>query len=119
MDKIFINSLRIKTLIGVNPHERKFPQDLLLDLEVFFVPGPSKETDNIADAIDYDTICNFTVKLVQESKFRLIEKLAETIANSILQNFDVSEVKIRITKPEALKFTSEVGIEITRGRTPS
>ena len=115
MDKIFIRDLRIRTIIGVLPHERKYPQLVVISLEIFFC-GKAKSTDNISDALDYDAICNHTVELVKETRFRLIEKLVEEIAQSILKKFGAKKVNVSLTKPNALKHTSDVGMQISRER---
>ena len=113
MDKIFIQDLRIRTIIGVLPHERKHPQLVVISVEIFF-RGEAKSTDTISDALDYDAICKHTVELVKKTRFRLIEKLVEEVAQSIIKKFGAKKVNVRLTKPNALKHTSDVGIQISR-----
>lgn len=113
MDKIFIQNLRIRSTIGVLPHERKYPQLIVISLEIFF-SGEAKNSDEISDALDYDAICKHTVELVKETRFRLIEKLVEEIAQSIIKKFGAKKVNVCLTKPNALKHTSDVGIQISR-----
>ena len=115
MDKIFIQNLRLRTTIGVLPNERKYPQLIVISLGIFFT-GEAKNSDEISDALDYDAICKHTVQLVKETRFRLIEKLAEEIAQSIIKKFGAKRVDVRLTKPNALKHTSDVGIQISRER---
>ena len=115
MDKIFIQNLRIRTTIGILPHERKYPQLIVISLEIFF-SGQAKNSDQISDALDYDAICKHTVELVKEARFRLIERLVEEIAQSIIKKFGAKKVDVRLTKPNALKHTSDVGIQISRER---
>jgi dihydroneopterin aldolase len=54
--------------------------------------------------------------LVQQSKFALIEKLAETIANKILETESLSQVQVRLAKvsPPIPDFSGKVSIEILR-----
>ncbi|MEC8643727.1 MAG: dihydroneopterin aldolase [Pseudomonadota bacterium] len=115
MDKIFIKNLRIRTTIGVLPHERKYPQLIVISLEIFF-SGEAKNSDQISDALDYDAICSQTVELVKKTSFRLIERLAEEVAQSIIKKFGAEKVNVLLIKPNALKHTSEVGIQISRGK---
>ena len=113
MDKIFIQNLRIRTTIGVLPHERKYPQLILISLEIFF-SGEAKNSDQISEALDYDAICSHTVELVKKTSFRLIERLAEEVAQSIIKKFGAEKVNVLLIKPNALTHTSEVGIQISR-----
>ena len=113
MDKIFIQNLRIRTTIGVLPHERKYPQLIVISLEIFF-SGKAKNSDQISDALDYDAICSQTVELVQKTNFKLIERLAEEVAQSIIKKFGADKINVLLIKPNALKHSSEVGIQISR-----
>ena len=113
MDKIFIQNLRIRSTIGVLPHERKYPQLIVISLEIVLF-GAAKDSDALSDAIGYDAICKHTVELVKETRFKLIEKLVEEIAQSIIKKFRAKKVNVCLTKPNALKHTSDVGIQISR-----
>ena len=105
MDKIFIQNLRIRTTIGVLPHERKYPQLIVISLEIFF-SGEAKNSDHISDALDYDAICSETVELVKRTSFRLIERLAEEVAQSIIDKFGAEKVNIRLDKTKRAKAHS-------------
>ena len=85
----------------------------MISLEIFF-SGEAKNSDEISDALDYDAICKHTVELVKETRFKLIEKLVEEIAQSIIKKFGAKKVNVCLTKPNALKHTSDVGIQISR-----
>ena len=76
----------------------------------------SQNSDQISDALDYDAICSHTVELVKKTSFRLIERLAEEVAQSIIKKFGAEKVNVLLIKPNALKHTSEVGIQISRGK---
>lgn len=119
MDKIFITGLQIVTLIGIYPQERKTQQVLLLDIELSADTRKAATNDNIADTIDYDALAARLQQLANASEFFLLEALAEYLAQSVLHEFSVRGIRLRIHKPTAIKDSlasaKEVGIEIVRG----
>jgi FolB domain-containing protein len=60
------------------------------------------------------TITKRVIKLVEESEFYLVEKMAAEIAAICLEDPRVEEVSVRVEKPGALRFTRSVGVEIHR-----
>ena len=114
MDKIFIQNLRIRTTIGVLPHERKYPQLIVISLEIFF-SGEAKNSDQISDALDYDAICSETVELVKRTSFRLIERLAEEVAQSIIKKFGAvsKETCLAMVNNLGKIYKTEISVSIT------
>jgi FolB domain-containing protein len=68
----------------------------------------------MADAVNYRTITKRVIKLVEESQFYLVEKMAAEIAAICLEDPRVEEVSVRVEKPGALRFARSVGVEIHR-----
>jgi len=64
--------------------------------------------------LDYKKICKAVIKFVEDSSFQLQESLIEGIADLIKSNFEVETVKLRISKPGALRGAKDVGIKIER-----
>ena len=72
------------------------------------------ETDLIDDTTDYKAITKAVIKFVEESSFQLQETLAENIAELVKRDFDVKSIKLRISKPGALRGAKDVGLIIHR-----
>ena len=119
MDKIIIKNLRTRCIIGVFDHERKHPQDVVINVTLFTDLAPAAASDDIDDAVDYKTLKNEIVSRVEKSSFKLIEKLAQMVADCCLEDHRVSEAIVRIEKPTALSFADSVGVEIYRNRQKS
>jgi FolB domain-containing protein len=119
MDKIIIQNLRTRCVIGVFDHERKHPQDVVINVTLFTDLAPAAASDNIDDAVDYKTLKNEIVCRVEKSSFKLIEKLAQMVADCCLEDHRVAEAIVRIDKPTALSFADSVGVEICRNRQKS
>ena len=71
-------------------------------------------TDSIEDTIDYKTICKGVIKFVEESSFQLQESLAEGIASLVKDEYGVESIKLRVSKPGALRGAKDVGLIIHR-----
>jgi dihydroneopterin aldolase len=116
MDIIFLGGLEIETVIGIYDWERKIKQKIFLDIEMAFDIKQAAATDNIAYTLDYKTVSDRIVSFVESSKFYLVEKLIEEIANILLNEFPIPWVKIVLNKKGAISRARDVGIIIERGQ---
>ena len=66
------------------------------------------------DALDYKKIGKSVINLVSNSSFFLVEKMAEEIAKLVLKNKNISELRLLVEKPGALRGSKSVGVEISR-----
>lgn len=114
MDIIEIRNLRLQTTIGFSAHEADRLQDVLISIRIETERRRAGETDNPDDACNYKSVNKAVISLVQESRFRLLEKLAEEIAKIVVLRFDARRVQISIHKPGALRHADSVGIAIER-----
>ncbi len=114
MDSIFIEKLRVDAIIGVYPNERDTKQPLVLDINMSYETSQAVASDNLKYALDYHQVCKDINTFVSESSYQLIETLAEAIAQNILKIKGVIDVKIKLSKPNALDLADNVGICIHR-----
>ena len=116
MDKIILTDLRIDTVIGIWDWEKRNPQTISIDLEMETDTKTASQSDSIEDALDYKAVSKRVQQFIQESQFNLIETVAENVAKIILQEFDVQWLKLRISKPFAIRNSRNVGVCIERTR---
>ena len=116
-DQIQIKDLHLRTIIGINEEERRDRQDVLINIVLYADTQAAGASDDMGNAVNYRTITKRVIKLVEESKFYLVEKLAAEIAAICLEDPRVEEVSVRVEKPGALRFARSVGVEIHRTRT--
>ena len=114
MDKIFIKGMQVETIIGIFEWEREVRQLINLDLEIDYDLRKAGKTDNLKNTLNYKEISKRVISLVQECKTRLIEGLAEKIAKTILNEFDIKRIKVSVKKPGALRGSQSVGVTIVR-----
>ncbi len=118
MDIIYLNDLRIETIIGIFDWERRVKQTVSLDIEMGADIRKAASSDAIDDTLDYKAVAKRVIGFVAESEFQLVETLAERITGIILDEFDVPWVKLRLNKQGAVRGARDVGVIIERGARP-
>ena len=113
-DIIYIKDLRVETIIGIFDWERKVKQEVSIDMEFTFDCKKAAATDSIDDTIDYKAICKGVIKFVEDSSFQLQESLAEGIAALVKEEYNLESIKLRVSKPGALRGAKDVGLVIHR-----
>jgi FolB domain-containing protein len=116
MDKVFIKDLLIHGIIGIHPHERKSPQEILVNVIAYTNTQRAAQTDDIANCVDYDALAG-KIKSHAESAARFtVEALANDLASICLQEKSVEKVIVRVEKPSAVPSAQSVGVEVERAR---
>lgn len=119
MDIIYIRELQVETVIGIYDWERNVKQVVSLDLEMAADIKQAAKTDHIDDTLNYKAVAKRLIGFIGESEFELLETLAEQIAMIVLAEFDVPWLKLRLSKPGAVRGSKDTGIMIERGIRPS
>ena len=114
MDKVLIEGLSVETVIGVLDWEREIKQRLVFDLELSTDIQQAGATDDLQYAIDYAAVSQSVLDLVEASSYQLIESLAEKIAAMVLAEFNISHVKLKVSKPGAVPQAQNVAVQIER-----
>ena len=116
MDKIFLNDLKIDTIIGIYDWERETLQTLTFDLEIDWDIRKAAASDHINDTLDYGSIAKTIVTFVENSNYQLIETLAEDVCTLLLQDFAIPKIKLTLSKPVALHGQNIARIVIERNK---
>ena len=119
MDKIFLDELKIDTIVGIWDWERKIRQTVVIDLEMSADIAKAAATDDVVDTLNYKAVAKRLQAFVGDSSFQLVETLAENIARIIRDEFDVAWVRVKVHKPGAIRGSKDVGVEIERGERPA
>ena len=115
MDMIYLNDLKIDTVIGIYDWERRVKQTISLDLEMATDIKKAAASDSIDDTLNYKAVAKRLIAFVEESEFQLVETLTEQIAEIIINEFGVPWVRVCLNKRGAVRHASGVGIVIERG----
>ena len=114
MDKIFLKKLEIETVIGIWEWEKRLLQKVVFDLELSTDIKVAAASDSIDDALDYKAVTKRIKTIADEHQFELIETLAETVAQTILEEFDIAWLNLKVSKPLAIRDSENVGLIIER-----
>jgi dihydroneopterin aldolase len=115
MDIVFINQLKVETIIGIFDWERRVKQTVSLNLQMATDIRRAAQSDDIADTRDYKAVAKRLIQFVSESEFQLVETLAEKVCDIVLNEFKVAWVELKLSKPGAVTHADDVGVIIQRG----
>ena len=115
MDCIFIEALKVDTVIGVYDWERTLHQSLSLDLEMATNIRPAAASDDVSLTLDYAAICKRIQRFADEHQFALIETFAEKLVETLRHDYPLGRVTLTVRKPGAVSAAQSVGLTMTRG----
>jgi D-erythro-7,8-dihydroneopterin triphosphate epimerase len=109
---ISVSNLRLRTYIGFNPEERAKLQDVVINIEVSYVPAAGVYCDVVEAALDYKHITKRVIAHVEGGKFLLLEKLVADVLAICSDNPSVTRARVCIAKPHALRFADSVSLTL-------
>jgi dihydroneopterin aldolase len=102
-DVLEIVALPIRCMIGIHPHERQTPQDLIVSLRLHIDVSAAADRADLTATVDYSRLAAEVTFLVQRGRFLLIESAAVAIATAVLHGQPrVNLVEVIVEKPGAL-----------------
>ncbi|MES2672729.1 MAG: dihydroneopterin aldolase [Pseudomonadota bacterium] len=116
MDIVYIRDLRIDTIIGIYDWERQVKQTVSLDVEMATDIRQAAATDDIQFALNYKAVAKRLIAYVENRNALLVETLAEEITQLIRDEFNVPWLRLRVSKPGAVRGARDVGLVIERGK---
>ncbi|UZJ42889.1 dihydroneopterin aldolase [Marinimicrobium sp. C6131] len=119
MDIVYIRDLQVDTIIGIYDWEREVRQTISLDLEMAADIRRAAETDDIHYALNYKAVSKRLIAYLENRDAQLVEALAEEVAAIVRDEFNVPWVRLRLSKPGALRGARDVGLIIERGEKPA
>ena len=116
MDIIHIRRLEIFANHGVIPEENTLGQKFIISADLYMDLKEAGKTDDVSKTVHYGQAAVLIKQISEKSVFKLIEKLAEEIADALLKKFPIEKVKVTIEKPWApVRLPLEtVAVEIER-----
>ncbi|GAA1929833.1 dihydroneopterin aldolase [Streptomyces sodiiphilus] len=118
MDRIALRGLRGRGFHGVLPHERANGQPFVVDVELWLDTRPAAAEDDLTLTVNYGTLAEEVTAVLTGEPCRLIETLAQRIADHCLTYDAVLEAEVTVHKPKApipVPF-DDVTITIKRSR---
>jgi dihydroneopterin aldolase len=96
--KVYIEELTFKTIIGILSFERVKKQKVILDISFNYTFSEKSQ-----EFIDYSEVSALIKKTMRKKKFELIENAILTLEKKIYKKFNLTNLQIKISKPDILK----------------
>ena len=112
---VFVNRLAVEASIGIHPHERENKQTIWLTIDAGVLED-SATPEAIGDVVCYEDMCRIATALASDGHIDLVETLAERIADRLMEDPRLVQIRVQIEKPQAIDQAASVGIAISRLR---
>ena len=104
----------ISCILGCLKHERRFEQNIKLEIEFQYDFASSVKSDFIGDAIDYSQVLEKARKVLVGGKYQLLERAAHDLLDMLFSEYPVLFARVHIEKPNILPEGQTVAVELSR-----
>jgi 7,8-dihydroneopterin aldolase/epimerase/oxygenase len=114
-DRIFVRGLVLPVAIGAYDEEQGITQKVSFTIEASVASAAPLQGDELVHVPSYDDLVGAVRAVVAEGHIKLVETMAERIAERCLSDKRIASVLVRVEKLE--RGPASVGVEIVRPRT--
>ena len=114
--KVIIKDLIFNTFIGLHEFEKNRKQIIKFNIEIYTNNKLQPDEQDLNSIINYEDVINKIETITNKKHYLLLETLAEDIFSNLFKNKNIISIKLKIEKPEIIKNTSSVGIEVVKKR---
>jgi 7,8-dihydroneopterin aldolase/epimerase/oxygenase len=118
---VFLRDLVLAASIGVHPHEHATPQRVRINVDLGVEDDGARllsrkpvGRDELARVVDYEKVAAAVRAIVGAGHVRLVETLAERIAEACLADRRIHLARIRVEKLDIFADAASAGVEIER-----
>lgn len=112
--KVFVRNLTLEARIGAYESEQGVTQPVLINLEAEVAEPSAPIGDRLEDVVCYNKLTQGIKAILAEGHIKLVETLAERIAELALSHPMVEAIAVRVEKPQAIAEAEAAGVEIIR-----
>lgn len=112
--KVFLSNLVLDAYIGAYESEQGVTQPVRISLEAEVAEPVSPLGDRLEDVVCYNKLTQGIKAIIAEGHIKLVETLAERIAELALSHPMVETITVRVEKPQAIAEAEAAGVEIIR-----
>ena len=118
-DIIRLNQMSFYGYHGVSSAEKETGRVFEVDCELEVDLAEAGHSDQLRDTIDYSEVHSIIKETVEGTAFSLLEALAQTLADKLLDSFPAYRVTLRVRKmnPPIAGQVKFIEVEITRNQT--
>jgi len=110
---VFVEGLKVEAAIGIYDYEHGRTQPLIIDADIRI---GLHDIRGLKDTLNYEMVGNLARSIIARGHIKLVETLAEELAAAVLDLPHAEEVRIRISKPEALADADRSGCSVLMRR---
>lgn len=110
---IRIKNLRLRTYIGINEEEVQKKQDVIINVKIHYRADRATNSENIEDALNYKVVTKSIIRLVEDSRFALLEKMTADVLAIAAEHSWVTYAEVEVDKPHALRFSDSVSLTLS------
>ena len=114
--RIFLRDLEVRLSIGVHEHEHRRTQRVRINVELTVRHPGAGFRDEIAAVLSYEGLVDGIRRVAEAGHIKLIETLADRIADLCLEDARVTHAEVRVEKLEVFADAAAVGVVMTKGR---
>jgi len=117
-DRLLLEDVRFYGHHGVSKAEQTVGVWFSVDVELAVDLAPAAVSDDLAAAVDYGEVARRIVEIGTKGRVNLIERLAGLIAQALLREFPVHQVRVRVRKltPPLQGLVGTPSVELVRTR---
>ena len=118
---MFLRDLVLPASIGVHPHEHSAPQRVRINIDLGVEDDGARPLsrqpvgrDELSRVVDYEKLADRVRGIVASGHVRLVETLAERVAEACLMDRRVHMARVRVEKLDVFADATSAGVEIER-----
>lgn len=115
MDTISIEEFRVDTVVGYYEWERQLPQSIELTIELAIPDNRAGHSDRIRDTVDYGAVVERVRESLAGTRFILLERVCEHVADILLSEFHSPWVRVSAAKLGLMRGVRRLAVTIERG----
>ncbi len=122
---VFLRDMVLPASIGVHAAEHRAPQRIRINIDLAVIDDAGRPLsraapgrDELSRVVDYEAVAAGVRAIVSAGHVRLVETLAERLAEACLRDGRVRRARIRVEKLDVFADTGAVGVEIERRAEP-
>ena len=112
--KILISDLLLNIFIGYYNAEKIKKQNVKFNVELHYTDQNKHSDKNIKSIVDYGRVVKVIKNLTKNRHYNFLESLADDLFDELFKDKRIDKIRLKIEKPDAIKETTSVGIEITK-----
>ena len=119
---VFVRDMILSASIGIYPHEHHDRQRVRINVDLAVdddtaLAGLMVGADELGRVVNYETIVASVRSIAGSGHTRLVETMAERIAEACLRDARVGIARIRVEKLDIFADAVSAGVEVERRRT--